>query len=61
MVEADSEAGNLPVLIVELLGLVMMKGLLVLDSSSHPVCKVDYIRSFICNCFPHFSFYSSQQ
>ena len=36
-VEADSEAGDLPVLIVELLGLVIRKGLLVFESSSHPV------------------------
>ncbi len=35
-VEADSEAGDLPVLIVELLGLVMLKGFLVLESSSRP-------------------------
>lgn len=36
-VEADSEAGNLPVLIVELLGLVIRNGLLVMVSSSRPV------------------------
>ncbi len=35
--EADSEAGDLPVLIVELLGLVIRKGLLVIASSSRPV------------------------
>ena len=36
-VEADSEAGNLPVLKVVLLGLVIRKGFLVLGSSSRPV------------------------
>ena len=36
-VEADSDAGNSPVLIVELLGLVIRQGLLVIASSSRPV------------------------
>ena len=36
-VEADSEAGDFPVLKVVLLGRVIRKGFLVLDSSSRPV------------------------
>ena len=36
-VEVDSEAGNLPVLKVVLLGLVIKKGFLALGSSSRPV------------------------
>ena len=36
-VEADSEAGDLPVLKVVLLGFVIKKGFLALDSSSRPV------------------------